>query len=447
MTIWTSTIKEGSGPAYKRIADALHEAITSGTLAPGDRLPAHRDLSYQLDVSIGTITRAYNLAARRGDVTAVVGRGTYVKSTNDQASGAPLNLRINLPANVGQGVDIATALAQSSAASFLSYIPFGGAEQDKAAGRAYLTLGGLKDLASELIVTAGGQHALTTALMAATKPGDLILCEPFTFGGFLDLARLSDRRVMAVPADAQGIRAEAFEKLCKQHRPAAAFLMPTAQNPTGTTLPLKRRKSIAKSAIRHGVLLIEDGLYDPFVSDAPPPLVTFAPDQTFYIASLSKTLAPGLRVGYLACPPALRETANDLQHLLGMGPPMAMANIATQLIENGAVARLVKRQVEEIARRHTLARKIFDPARIPQQSAAPHLWLALPDTWTADAFAMAAETAGVVISPASDFSAGPASNHIRLALGAAPDSNTLEKSLTLLANLMDKGPARASRSV
>lgn len=447
MTFWKNISADRTGPAYQRVADAIHAAIVNGTLAPGTRLPPQRQLSHDMGVSIGTITRAYNLAIRRGDVHAVIGRGTFVKGTNDDESAGAANLRINLPADIGQGVDLAEAMAARRADEFLTYIPFGGSPDHHAAARTYLKIGGVENLTHEIIVTAGGQHALTTALLAATQAGDLILCEPFTFGGFLDIAQAAGRRVMTIPSDHAGIKPNAFQELCRKHAPAAAFLMPTAQNPTGTTLSLKRRNAIVKSARANKVILIEDGLYDPFAETPLPPLVSLAPESTFYIASLSKTLAPGLRVGYLACPPDFHSTANDLQHLLGMGPPLAMANIATDLINSGAVSRLVAAQRNEIKWRHQAATEALISARPQIKEAAPHLWVPLPTPWTAEAFVDVAEREGVLVSPASHFSPDQKSPFIRLALGAAENRKTLTNCLTILKNLMTQKSPRTGRSL
>ncbi|MCE7998743.1 MAG: PLP-dependent aminotransferase family protein [Rhodobiaceae bacterium] len=447
MTFWTKALETGTGPAYRRLADGLHAAIANNLVSIGDRLPPQRELAYELGVSIGTITRAYDLATRRGDITAVTGKGSFVASVVIRSDESAINLRINLPADIGQGVDLAAALSQRSAAEFLSYIPFGGSEADRQAGVTYLNLGGVTAAPDDLIVTAGGQHALTTALMVTTKPGDTVLCEPFTFAGFLDYARLTDRKIIAIPADKEGIRPAAFEELCRQYKPAAAFLTPTAQNPTGTNLSEHRRRAIAKSAHKHGTMIIEDGIYDPLMPEPPITFHELVPDQTFYIASLSKTVAPGLRVGYLICPPAHRDEANDIQHLLGMGPPQAMANLTTALIESGSAETMTRAQAREIAARQELARAIVDHKDNDEKIFAPHYWLPLPKTWTPERFVAAAEAEGVLLSPSGHFAVEAPSNHVRLALGAAADRNILEEALTKLAQLLEKNPTRASRSV
>ncbi len=447
MTFWEKALKAGDGPAYQRLADGLHTAITDGTLGVGDRLPPQRELAYDLGVGTGTITRAYDLATRRGDITAITGKGSFVASPVMRKQEGGINLRVNLPADVGQGLDLAAALAKRPASDFLSYIPFGGSEQDRRAGAAYMKLGGVTTSSDDLIVTAGGQHALTTAMMTATKPGDTILCEPFTFAGFLDYARLTDRKIVAIPSDKEGIRPAAFEALCVKHKPMATFLTPTAQNPTSLNLSTARRRAIAKAARKHGLTIIEDGIYDPLMSDPLPTFHELAPDQTFYIASLSKTVAPGLRVGYLICPSAQRDRANDIQHLLGMGPPQAMANITTALIENGSAEKLTRAQAKEITARRELAHSALGGAEGTGSACAPHYWLPLPDHWTPEAFVAAAEAESILVSPSRHFAVDAPSNHVRLALGAAPDRQTLKASLGTLARLLEKPPTRTSRSV
>lgn len=467
MTIWQTFLKtkaQTKDPAYQRLADDIHQAIAEGHLASGTKLPPQRELAYELGVSIGTITRAYDLCLRRGDLVATVGRGTFVREQRATPD-APINLRVNIPADIGQGVEIAHALARRPAGEFMGYIPFGGADTDREAGATYLALGGMQANPADIIVTAGGQHALTTALLTATKPGDLVLCEPLTFGGFLDGAKLMNRRVTGIPADAQGILPAAFETLCQQEKPKACFLTPTAQNPTGTTLPSKRREAIVETALRHNVMIIEDALYDPLVTSPPLPLSMLAPDICFHVASFSKTIAPGFRVGYLTCPQHLRAQANDIQHLLGMGPPWAMAEIASELIRTGAAERLTRAQATEIKARRAIAAEILDspakdqvqnPAHRPAQSIrkgdAPHLWLALPDHWTAEKFVASAEVQGLLVSPAHHFAADQTAarqtqSHIRLSLGAARSRDVLTTSLTAIRDLMQSQPTNTQRSI
>ncbi len=124
-----------------------------------------------------------------------------------------------------------------------------------------------------------------------------------------------------------------------------------------------------------------------------------------------------------------------------------MAEIATALIESGGAEKTTRAQAIEINARQNLARKTLSRWITQEDAYAPHLWLPLPAHWTSDAFTAAAEAEGVLVSPASHFATEAPSNHVRLALGAAPDRVTLKESLRKLAMLLEKNPARASRSV
>ncbi|MEQ9520823.1 MAG: PLP-dependent aminotransferase family protein [Parvibaculum sp.] len=454
MTIWQAFLKQtrNTAPAYKQLADEIHQAIAAGRLASGAQLPPQRELAYELGVSIGTVTRAYDLCLRRGDLVATVGRGTFVRDQNAASTG-PINLRVNIPADIGQGVEIASVLARRPASEFMGYIPFGGAAADRDAGAHYLALGGMKANPANLIVTAGGQHALTAALLTATKAGDLVLTEPFTFGGFLDAAKLMNRRVKGIAADAEGIIPDDFEALCKREKPKACFLTPTLQNPTGTSLSKKRREAIVEIALKHNVTIIEDALYDPLVAKPPVALSTLAPDISFYVSSLSKTIAPGFRVGYLLCPPRFRAQTNDIQHLLGMGPAWAMAEVASELIRSGAAARLTRAQAAEIKARRDIAADLLRPVtKTIAKSNAPHLWLPLPAHWTAEGLVAAAEARGLLTSPASHFAVDKSSapitmSHIRISLGAAKSRAELATSLKLVQELMQGQATTGQRSI
>lgn len=455
MTIWKNLLTENAAdprptdrrPTYRLLADNIHQAIVDGDLKSGSKLPPQRELAYTLGVSIGTITRAYDLGLRRGDLVATVGRGTFVREQAEAKTG-PINLRVNIPADIGQGVEIAKALAKRPAGEFMGYIPFGGAVADREAGATFLKLGGMHANPENIIVTAGGQHALTTALLTCTQPGDLVLTESFTFGGFLDVAKLMNRRVAAIQADADGILPDAMEALCKREKPKACFLTPTAQNPTGTTLSNARRDAIIEIGCRFDLSIVEDALYDPLSPAPPQPLSMRAPDICFHVASFSKAIAPGFRVGYLTCPQHLRAAANDIQHLLGMGPPWAMAEVASELIVSGAAQRLTKAQAAEISARRALAAKTLSNVHVePEHSNAPHLWLSLPDQWTSESFTQAAEARGLLLSPASHFAVGESTNHIRLSLGAARSREELQSSLNLINELMQSQPSNRQRSI
>ena len=141
----------------------------------------------------------------------------------------------------------------------------------------------------------------------------------------------------------------------------ALYCMPTLQNPTGRTMPLERRREIAEIATRHDVAVVEDDVYG-FLPDRPlPPLTTFAPTLSYYITSTSKSLAPGLRLGYVVAPAAkIDRVAGTIRATTWLTAPL-LAELAAQWIESGEADEMVRWKREETIARHALARRVLAP--------------------------------------------------------------------------------------
>jgi len=458
MTIFSPDISKSRLPRYQAIADAIAEAISKGTLRPGDRLPPHRTLAYQLGVTVGTVSRAYTLTAHRGLVEGEVGRGTYVSTGSDgaappragmpftdQTDGIRAPMKANLPANVGQEEAVRKAAAQviaNTVTPLTSYLPRGGSPAHKAAGAKWLARLGLETGPDQVILTAGAQQAIAAALAATSGPGDTVLAEALTYHAFPGLARGLDRRLREVDIDAKGLIPEAFEQACRQHAPKALFTMPSLHNPTTATLSAERRTEIADIARRHQVALIEDNIYASGNQDMPPPLAHDYPEGVYTIASLSKALAPGLRVGFLRPPAHAYSRVLALQHTLSQGLAPLMADIATNLITSGEAERLANLQQEEIAARIALAKQIFENADIALHPGAPHIWLGLPDPWTASAFVETAQERGVLVAAGEEFTVTRrACHHVRICVGGPKTREDVVWGLETLAGLLQEQPA------
>ena len=139
-------------------------------------------------------------------------------------------------------------------------------------------------------------------LAAIARPGDLILTEEVTYAGIKSLASLLHLQLRGLPLDRHGLIPEAFEAACRSGTPRALFCMTNLQNPTGHTMPLARRREIAAIAVAHDVALVEDDVNGFLPADPLPPLAELAPAQTYYVTGTSKSLAPGLRIGYVVAP-------------------------------------------------------------------------------------------------------------------------------------------------
>ena len=459
MTSWLPDLSRRNGPRYRAIAEALAEDVREGRLADGARLPTHRDLAWKLRVTIGTVSRAYAEAERRGLIAGEVGRGTYVRHPNDAARVTPgdilgeaaladfIDLTINRPTSAGEAAAIAAALQELAAepdlARLLDYQAPAGSVADRAAGAALLKRCGLVATPEQIVVTAGGQHAMACVIGALTQPGDSLAAEALTYPGLRALAGLLQLKLVPIAIDEHGLVPEALEAACRAAPLRALYTMPTLHNPTTVTMPATRRQAISELAERHGLTLIEDDVYGFLLDQPPAPLAHYAPRCGIYLTSTSKSLMPALRVGYVRAPEAhVGPIAAAVRATLYSAPPL-MARIVARWVADGTAERLAAEKRAEMRARNRRARQILAGAEVAGDPAAPHLWLSLPETWRADDFAAAARRSGVGIVPAAAFAVTrQAPNAVRICLGAQSAAEQVERGVARLAALLASPPER-----
>ena len=318
--MWTPNLAADASPRYRAIADQLGRDIASGNLAAGARLPTHRALATQIGVTVGTVSRAYAEAARLGLISGEVGRGTFVREQPlsetpfdipDDEREALIDLSRNVPDPSAAAAPLREALAaltrSAELVDLLDYLPSAGSARHRAAGASWVGRSGLATNADEIVVTGGAQHAMWLALATLAKPGDTVLAAELTYPGLIGLTRLLRLRLEGLALDEEGIRPDALEAACRAHAPRVLYCIPTNQNPTAAVMSEGRRREIAAIAQRYDLALIEDDICGFLQADAPLSLSSFAPEQSFYVTSLSKCIAPGLRVGFLRAPSAYTD--------------------------------------------------------------------------------------------------------------------------------------------
>lgn len=446
---WLRALRAGQGPRYQQIAQQVIDAVQSGGLQAGDRLPPQRELAQQLGVDLTTVTRAYN-ALREAGLLAVHGaRGTYIAGPADVAedAGSMVDLSMNIPpltdsAAFARVLQVATSHAQSrlTGDALMSYHVGPGAGIDREAGAAWLlpALGRIDR--ARVIVCAGAQTALAALLLARSREGDALLTEPLTYPGALAAASTLRRPVFAVEADEQGMLPKALERACVGRKPAFIYLTPTIQNPTSATMSAARRTAIYEVASRQGVAIIEDDPYWLLAGNAAPPIATLqeaGSAPVFYISTLSKTLAPGMRTAYVAMP-ADEPMAPVLDALrsIALMPGAWMTAAATQMIDSGAAQQWLAQVRGELGERQKLAAAILPP-QSRGHAYGLHRWLPLPAGWDNYRLTRAAQEQGLGVTPSAAFSVlDQAPNAVRVSLGGPADRNTLEKGLRRLASIL-----------
>jgi len=451
---WLPRLAGNGGPRFLQIADALQAALADASLKPGDRLPPQRQLAAWLDVDLTTVTRAYDEARRRKLLEGRGARGTYVAAPKVELTSI-LDLSMNTPPPP-DGVDfddllkqgLSQVLMRADSELLMTYHLAGGSDSDRKAGAKWLEpMFGPVD-AGQVVVCPGAQAAIAAAILALTAPGDVILAAPMSYPGLLAAASQFGRRVVAVDADQHGMMPGMLEQACRQHKPGLVYLNPTLQNPTAVTMPERRRKELASIAKRCNVRIVEDDPYWLLADAPPPPVATFAPQQAYYISTLSKCLTPGLRVAFvLIRDPHERERfLVALRSFALMVAPLTAA-LATQWILDGSAYALMEGIRSEARLRHRMARDIL-AGRYSGTGDGLHVWLELPAYWNSSQLARAAASEGIAVTPAEAFATGSGGvNAIRISLGSIKDRGRLQAGLQRLSHLLARRPESISAAV
>ncbi len=402
---------------------------------------------------MGTITRAYAEVERQGLIGGEVGRGTYVKRrdrarfpTVPAEGTATINLELNWPVPVGEGEDFARTLAEISAANgageLLAYQPHVGTLAHREAGARWVRRYGLEVSPAQVVVCSGAQHAMEVALGAICRPGEVLLTEALTYPGVKRLAERLGVRLQGVALDDEGIKPDALAAACRSGA-KALYAIPTHQNPTAAVMSEERRKKLAAIVRQFGLTVIEDDAYGLLLEKPLPPLATFVPEQTYFIAGTSKLLSPGLRIAYLVAPSdQVEQLAQGVWMTNWMAAPLT-AEVAARWITDGTAESLLKRRRKEALFRMKRAREVLGPALGTRPlEPAIHQWLRLPGRWRAESFAAQARRAGVAIGPAELFSVEPHAPPAgaRLCLGPPRTREELDEGLARLKRVLDAGP-------
>ncbi len=457
MTIWLPDLIGRSGPKYLALADAIAEAADKGDLADNEKLPAQRDLAYDLGLSLSTVTRAYAEAGRRGLVYGEVGRGTFVRglgsATDDTPaalfrpvrSGDLIDLTMNLP-TMGEAprrlAETLTRLGREpDLGPLLDYRADDQVAAQADAGAQWVGRLGLKATSDDIIVTVGAQHGVLVALMATTRPGDVVLVEDLTYPPLKQIALHLDLKLHPVAMDGDGLLPEALDEACRGARAGVLYCMPTLHSPTTATMPEDRRRRIADVARRHDLKIIEDDVFGFLPDRRPPPLAAYAPDRTLFLTSVSKSLAPWLRVGFVRAPEALQDAVRTAVHMSCWMPPPLMADIARRWITDGTADHLNAWQRGETRARQQIAARILSGLTYKADPMGLHVWLPLPPPWRADDLRIAAEKRGVKILSGEVFAVGQqaAPQAVRLSLGCEPDRERMTRGVGVIAELIKSG--------
>ena len=426
--------RRGGRPLYLALVDALDGAIREGELQAGDQLPPQRAVAALIGVDFTTVTRAYGAARTRGLVEGAVGRGTFVRARAADDETGRVDLSMNLPPPP-QGVSLAAmlkdttraVLERTDVATLMAYHPGAGTLGQRMAAASWLApcLGEVDP--ERVLICAGAQTALAALLASLAGPGEAVIVEPLTYPGLKAIAEELGLRLLACPVDGEGFEPEALARLAREAR--GLYLIPTTQNPTATTMGLARRREVAEIARAHDLWILEDDPYSRLFDAPIPALASLAPERSFHIATLSKTLSPGLRTAFLVTPEGpLAERAAASLRATSLMPAPLMTAVVTSWIREGAAEALLAGVRAEARARRAIAARIFPTARGAAEGL--HIWLDLPAGLAPDRLRILAQQRGLSLVTAEAFAVGDAwPEGVRISLGGPAKQAVLQAAL------------------
>lgn len=446
---WSPRLAPLEAPASERLVKALADDILEGRLETGARLPAHRDLAWKLGIGIGTVTKAYAVLDRRGLTRSVKGRGTFV-AARQAHKGPVIDMSINAPPTMLSERLLARTLSDMAKRVdphlFTLYPPPAGHMEHRRLMARWLETIGMAADPAHTILTSGAQQALGLVFSLLCSKGETLYTERLTYPGAISIAKYAGYRLRGVDVDGEGMVPAALDKALsegrKREKVGAVYLTPTMHNPTTSTMDLARRQEVVEVCRRHDVPIIEDDVYAFAVDVGLPPLAMLAPERTFYVNSLAKTLSPGLRIGALVVPPSFLDGAEQaLRATSSMASPLSCALMEAWLASGAAASVRASIRVEA-ARRRELAASFLGDAMVHPSHDGFHVWLPMPRD-KADQFARGAAGMGITLTHPDLLCVDPndPASGIRICLGG-PSLAELTRGLETLASLHSNSSAR-----
>lgn len=466
---------------YERIANSIDDLIRDGVYVPGTRLPSVRELSRSRSISVSTSVCAYHELERRGSIECRPRAGFYVAEGGGHLYEPPTTsagLDSSLPVTEQEWI-----MRMLQCATDPSIVNFGAATphadfmpgvaiersykkawrshrrrclvQEFAPGCGELRAQVARRLANarvftgpdEILITNGCQEAVSIALRLTTKPGDVVAVEAPTYYGFLEVIRALGLRALEIPTSPQtGLSVEALKLAASEWSIRACVVIPNYSNPLGVSMSNSKKKRILELAEQFDFSIVEDDIYGdiPTQGNRLRPIKSWDENgRVLYCSSATKTVSPGLRVGWLV-PGAIHiSRAMHLQYI----NTISVHTVGQLALADYFACGQLDRHTRKIAREYDRIRsyllaeveRLFpDGSRISKPTGGFVLWIELPGNIdTAELMDHALER-GICFAPGALFSAnGNFSNCLRLNYAAQKWERRTERALVRLAQLIN----------
>ncbi|GAA0584213.1 PLP-dependent aminotransferase family protein [Halomonas salifodinae] len=446
--------RHSNTPIVQQLVDGIRDWIERHGIAGGQRLPSIRRLSAAHGISRNTVIEAYEQLVAHGWIRSKPGSGFFV------AAGAPRglskagvktadledvtgemwklfradkgDLKLGcgwLPGHWRESDDLTQAIRQVARQGDASLFDYGtpmGTPELRSLLQERLRRLGLEAPAQQILLTAGGSHALDLIVRLMLEPGDVVFVESPGYYNLFGLLRLQRITVIGIPRLAGGPDTEHLEALLRRYRPKLFFTNSVFHNPTGTTLIPTVAHRVLQLAERHGFRIVEDDIYADFQHD---PTIRLAAldglERVIYLGSFSKSLSCSLRVGFIAAAPALVKRLVDVKMLTSISASRFSEQVVATMLQNGSFRKLTERLRIKLGDQMAATRQLLGEAGwevFAEPAGGMFLWARHPRIESSTRLVQGAQRAGISLSPGHAFHPqGTDSPWIRLNVAYARD--------------------------
>ncbi len=464
-----------SSPLYLQLQRRLRGLIQQGEWRPGSRLPAVPELAQRWGVHRLTVLKAIAGLKRTGWIQTVQGRGSFVAPRLPEApglrassefpfEGSPLLVhdgelgswlgetleRVQdrhlvsfsagfIPSDLVPGEQLrrltAQVLKELGSEAWVYSPPTGFAPYLEAVGRWLASEGEPIDEGWGIRTLPGAQSGLALSLESFTVPGDRVLVESPCYVGILALIRALGREPVPVPVDRQGLDPDRLASALQRSESKLLFTVPSFHNPTGMTQSKARRERVLALTRAHGVILVTDSAYGDlrFSGNSLPPFRRLdGADHVIHLGSFSKSLAAGLRLGYLIAKHDLLRRMAPIQEVQTIAQPPLMQAVVARFLDDGGFRRHLARLRRALKERRdamveALAEHFPPGTQVSEPKGGMHLWVVMPEEFSALDLHRDALQHGLGFAPGPLFFAdGRGTNCLRLNFSTHDPATTRE---------------------
>ena len=448
---WKPDIINSNKPIYITIADQLENDIKTGILSPGTKLPPQRELANFLDVNLSTISRAFKLCSQKGLICATIGNGTFVSSDvaannfllPDFNSSDIIDMGAMFPESESSDEIVVQMKKMISEPNFGMLFKYGKPEGTVLQRESIVKLikkTGYETDIKNILLASGGQNAITAILAGLFKSGDRIGTDELTYPGIKTAANMLGIKLIPIKTKNYEITEEGLLFACKNENIKGLYLIPDYHNPTTHTMSIETRKMIGRIAEKENLIIIEDAILSLMNENPMKPIISYAPDNTIYISSASKIMAPGLRLAFVVVPDTYKKALSIALYNLNISISSLMIEIASRIINFGIVDSIIEKKRISVREQNNIIDSYLKGYTVLGDSECIFRWLILPKKFSGESFEAKAYKAGVQVYSAERFIVGNAKPMaaVRLSATAPGNNEKLKEAMKILRNLLEE---------